>query len=60
MKKPFSAVLAVMALSVILAAQSPVDQGKLARQLQTGTDDQREAAARAFRQRRAIRRSCLP
>ena len=48
MKKLFPAVLAVVALGVILAAQPPVDQGKLAQQLQTGTEQQREAAAAAI------------
>jgi hypothetical protein len=47
MKKPLPTALAVIVLSAILAAQAPVDQSKLAQQLRTGTDDQREAAARA-------------
>jgi hypothetical protein len=47
MKKPLPVALAVIVLSVILAAQAPVDQSKLAQQMQTGTDQQREAAARA-------------
>jgi hypothetical protein len=48
MKKLFSAVFAVIALSVILPAQAPIDQSRLAGQLQTGTDEQREVAATAI------------
>jgi hypothetical protein len=47
MKKRPPVALAVLVLGVTLAAEAPVDQSKLAQALQTGTDQQREAAARA-------------